>query len=175
LQFDVKILKIAFDKCGVPYPKVLFLDSLLILRQHLKLTNYKLEFIFKHYTKNTMEQHHRALPDALALKQILLCMGPLCHTTYAYPMTLTSLQDIKGVGHACEAAFIRNGICSAEELETKLMTTGASIMLWHGTGMDYCVQSVVNQLNLPAQDTTVICDDLLWRINNKYNVVKHGD
>lgn len=172
---DIGVLKTAFDKCGLPYPNVLFLDSLLILRQHVKLSNYKLECVFQHYMHGTMAQHHRALPDALALKQILLQLGPLRYTTYAYPLTLTSLQNIKGVGHSCEASMINNGIYSVEELETKVMTAWASMLLWHGAEMLHTVHSVINQINLPAQDTTVICDDVLWRINKKYNVVKHGD
>tara|TARA_B110000285_G_C15139383_1_gene629656 strand:- start:1175 stop:2017 length:843 start_codon:yes stop_codon:yes gene_type:complete len=172
---DVGVLKRAFDQCNLPYPNVLFLDSLLILRQHVKLTNYKLECVYQHYIHNTMEQHHRALPDAQALKQILLHMGPLRYTTYAYPMTLTSLQNIKGVGHACEISLINSGICSIEELETKLMTVGASMLMWHGLGLAHSVRSVIDQLNLPAQDTTTICDDVLWRINKKHNIVKHGD
>jgi len=170
---DVGVLKKAFDKCSLPYPNVLFLDSLLILRQHVKLPNYKLECVYQFYTRSTMEEHHRALPDAQALKQILLHMGPLQHATYAYPMTLTSLQNIAGVGHACESSLVNSGIFSVEELETKIMTAAASMLMWHGAGVLCSVQSVITQLNLPAQDTTTICDDILWRINRKYNIVKH--
>jgi hypothetical protein len=172
---DISVLKGAFRKCDLQFPSFLFVDSLMILRQHVKLKNYKLNCVYQHYTNCEMLDSHRALPDAKALKNVLLSMGPVRYTIYAYPITLTPLQNIRGVGHACESALIERGIHSVEDLENQIITTGSSMVLWHNVSNDNIINFVLNQLNLPVQDLQNIHDDILWRINKKCNITNHGD
>lgn len=172
---DIGVLKGAFEKCGLQFPKFLFADSLIILRQHVKLKNYKLNCVYNHFSQLDMVDSHRALPDAVSLKKVLIAMGPVRHTVHAYPITLTPLQNIRGVGHACETALINRGIYSVEDLENRVITTGSSICLWQNVDNQYVINFVLNQLSLPVQDLKIICEDILWRINKKCNILKYGE
>ena len=102
-------------------------------------------------------------------------MGPLRYTIYAYPITLTPLQNIRGIGHACESKLITRGIFSVEELVNKIITAGASMCLWQSISNDDIIAYVLNQFDLPVQDLQHIHNDILWRINKKCNIIKHGD
>lgn len=172
---DISVLRGAFRKCDLKFPTFLFIDSLMLLRQHIKLKNYKLGCVYQYYMNREMTDNHRALPDAKYLKEILIAMGPLRYPMYAYPMTLTSLQNIKGIGHSCESTLIDRGVFSVEDLQTKILTTGSSILLWQDVTNSYIIHFVLNQFNLPVQDLQQIHDDILWRINKMCNIVEHGD
>lgn len=172
---DISVLKGAFHQCKMEFPKFLFVDSLLILRQHVKLNNYKLDHVYQHYACSEISNSHRALADAKSLKHILVGMGPVRHTVYAYPITLTPLQNINGVGNACESAFINNGILCIEDLENKITAAHGSTCLWHNVTISDTVRFVLTQHCLPVQDLQYIHSDILWRINKKYNNVYNGD
>tara|TARA_B110000902_G_scaffold264633_1_gene346637 strand:+ start:12 stop:854 length:843 start_codon:yes stop_codon:yes gene_type:complete len=172
---DIFVLKGAFSKCKLEFPGFLFVDSLLILRQHVKLTNYKLSYVYQHYIHSDIINNHRALGDANSLKRILIEMGPVCHTIYAYPINMTPLQTINGVGNACEAALINNGILCVEDLENKITAVHGSMYLWHNVTICDSVMFILSQYCLPVQDLRCIHSDILWRVKKKYNIVHNGD
>ena len=160
------VLRGAFARCGIECPGWLFMDSLLVLRRQLPaLDNYKLGTIYNHYMGKNMLASHRAMVDTMALQQILLAMSPPRDTVFAYPMQLTPLQNIRGVGHACELDLVRKGIRSVESLIEKILCEKASMDLWQDIGLDKAVARFLQCMQLPVQDISTVRDDLVWRIN----------
>lgn len=163
---DLMVLRGAFVKCGIECPGWLFMDSLLILRRKLpSLENYKLGTIYKHCVGTPMMATHRAMPDTLALQQIILATSPPSEKVFAYPMQLTPLQNVRGIGHACEMDLVRKGIRSVESLIEKILCEKASMDLWQDIGLDNVVHKFLQCLQLPVQDINSVREDIVWRVN----------
>ena len=62
-----------------------------------------------------------------------------------------------------------------EDLENRVITTWSSMSLWQNVNNEYVINFVLNQLNLPVQDLQNICDDILWRINKKCNIINNEE
>ena len=164
---DMAVLQGAFALCDMQMPPWLFLDSLLILRQQIKLKNYKLQTIYHHFCRSTMKESHRALPDAVALKQVLYVSGGLRQTTFAYPMGLTPLQNIKGIGYACETTLFWCSILCVEELLLKVKMLHAAGCLWNRVHISETIARFLLQCRLPLQDFVPLQQEVLWHINGK--------
>ena len=165
---DMGVLKGSFARCGIVAPNWMFLDSLLILRQHVKLATYKLDSVYLHYMRTPMQQSHRAMSDADALKHVLIAMGPLHTSIYAYPIRLTPLQNIPGIGFGCEEILVWKGIRSVEEMTAIIVTEHASATLMYRSVMGNTVQRFLARCGLPVQDVSTIKRSILWRINRDY-------
>lgn len=166
---DLGVLCGALAKCGLHCPSWLFIDSLLMLRRRLpSLKNYKLSTVYSHFKQSEMEISHRALSDAYALKSVLLAMGPPRDVVFAYPMTLTPLQNIRGVGYACEVDLVRKGFFSAESLIEKILCEKAAMSLWQDVDIATAVDKVVCCLQLPIQDMATVKEYIVRCINRKH-------
>ena len=164
---DMAVLQGSYARCDMQLPPWLFLDSLLILRQQVKLNNYKLQTIYHHFCRSSMKESHRALPDAVALKQVLYVSGGLQHPTFAYPMGITPLQNIKGIGHACETALFWRGILCVEQLILQVKALHARSCLWTAAAMLDTVLLFLLQCQLPLQNLVPLQQEILWHINGK--------
>jgi hypothetical protein len=162
------VLQGAFARCGIVAPDWMFADTLLILRQHVKLSSYKIESVYTHYMRTPMQQSHRAMSDADALKHILIAMGPLRTNIYAYPMRLTPLQNIPGIGFGCEEILVWKGIRSVEEMTATIVTEHGAHALMYRSTLGLTVQRFLARCDLPVQDISTIKRSILWRINRKY-------
>lgn len=163
---DTGVLRGSFQKCGIQPPNWLFMDSLLIIRQHIKVTRYTLNSLYKHYMQTEMVDSHRALSDAVALKQVLKMMGPIEHTTFAYPLIFTSLQNIRGIGHASELTLRWKGIRSVEELILNIQSEHSTRCLSQNANIEDTVFLYLRQCELPVKDYVSIVHDILWRIEH---------
>ena len=164
---DMAVLQGSYLRCNLKLPPWLFLDSLLILRQQVKLNNYKLQTIYHHFCRSSMKESHRALPDAVALKQVLYVSGGLPHRTFAYPMGFTPLQNIKGIGYACETVLFWRGILSVEQLILKVKSLHAHRWLWTRVKMLDTVLRFLLQCQLPLHNLVPLQQEILWHINGK--------
>ena len=163
---DKLVLEGAFDSCQIQYPPWLFIDSLFLLRQQIKLSNYKLSTVYDHLFHQPIEQMHRALPDACALQKVLIAIGPLSRTICLYPFRLTPLQLIRGIGHACELCFICRGIRSVEEILVIIQTEHACRLICQPTTLEQSVDYFLQQCHLPVASYNLIAQELIWRITN---------
>jgi len=164
---DMGVLEGAYSRCNMQLPPWLFLDSLLILRQQIKLPNYKLQTIYHYFCRSTMKESHRALPDAVALKQVLYVSGGLQQTTFAYPLGFTPLQNVRGIGYACEAAFVWRCILCLEELLLNVRALHATEWLWNRISIADSVVRFLLQCQLPLKDIAPLQEEILWHINGK--------
>ena len=114
-----------------------------------------------------MKESHRALPDAVALKQVLYVSGGLPHPTFAYPMGFTPLQNIKGIGYACETVLFWRGILSVEQLILKVKSLHAHSWLWTRVKMLDTVLRFLLQCQLPLHNLVPLQQEILWHINGK--------
>ena len=71
--FDVGFLAVNFSRLGHPPPSHPIIDTCALARRRLSLPNYKLETIGRHLAL-IEEEKHRALDDAVLLKDIFLYM-----------------------------------------------------------------------------------------------------
>jgi DNA polymerase III subunit epsilon len=69
--FDVGFLSVAFSRLRQPAPKYPVLDTCVLARRRLSLSNYKLETIGRHLHLIDVEMH-RALDDTILLKDVFL-------------------------------------------------------------------------------------------------------
>lgn len=166
---DLGVLRGALAKSGLHCPSWLFLDSLLILRRHLpSLKNYKLGTVYSYFKQSEMENSHRALSDALMLKSVMLSMGPPRDIVFAYPLLLTPLQNIRGIGYACEVDLVRKGFRSTESLIEKILGEKAAMSLWQDIDLETAVAKVLQCLQLPVQDMATVEEYIVWRINRNH-------
>jgi len=162
---DKPVLEGAFRRCGMPCPPWLFLDSLMILRQQVKLPSYKLQTIHQHYV-GKMEESHRALPDALALHCIMTRCGVPLKSLCAYPMHATPLQTLPGVGHACEERLVlQYQIGSVEELVLRIRTQCVAHAFWENKSTEETVRSILQAYGLPDASIDKMTPCIVWRIH----------
>jgi len=105
----------------IPY-NWFFFDSLMYVRKKLpKQPSYTLRVIHTYLGLGNIDGHHFALPDAIALRNIMLkldingIVGPI------YPAYSTSLQAVKWLGPKCEHAMITNNMRSVEQLKVSIL------------------------------------------------------
>tara|TARA_B110001452_G_scaffold267564_1_gene278097 strand:- start:5310 stop:6149 length:840 start_codon:yes stop_codon:yes gene_type:complete len=166
---DMYVLAGAFARCGMQCPSWMFVDSLLILRRNMpSLQNYKLSTVFDYCMNKQMTESHRALPDAEALKSIMLTLGPPRDIVFAYPFMLTPLQNIRGIGHSCEVDLVRKGFRSVESLVEKIICEKAAMNLWQDVSMEDAVGKFLQCLQLPLQNMETVHEYIVWRINRDY-------
>ena len=163
---DMGVLTGAFARCNMPCPEWMFVDSLLVLRRSLpSLKNYKLHTVYYHCMRKPMVESHRALPDAAALKSIMIVLGPPRDVVFSYPFLLTPLQNIRGIGYACEVDLVRKGFRSVESLVDKILCEKAAMSLWQRVDIGDVVSKFLQCLQLPVQDMKTVHDYIVWRIN----------
>jgi len=161
---DMGVLRGAFKKCNIDFPSWLFVDSLLLIRQHVKLNNYKLSNTYQHFMRSPLRNAHRALSDAESLKHIMISMGPLCQPTFAYPLELTPLQCIGGIGRACESVLVWKQIRSVESLVLYILNSQSSMLLHSSVTFATVAAIMISQLELPVASCKTIIDNIiLWR------------
>lgn len=115
-----------------------FFDTLIYCRKLiLKQPSYTLNDIHKYLFQKEIQNHHFAISDALALKNILISLnlnnleGPI------YPSYHTSLQAIKWLGPSSERILFCNNVRSVEMLVNQIL-------------LQYC-DSQMNHYHVPLQ------------------------
>ena len=115
-----------------------FFDTLIYCRKLiLKQPSYTLNDIHRFIFNNDIENHHFAIADAIALKNILLSLdinnleGPI------YPSYHTSLQAIKWLGPSSERILFCNNVRSVEMLVNQIL-------------LQYC-DNQINHYHVPLQ------------------------
>lgn len=115
---DKPMLEIETKRHGIKMPlNWFFFDSLIYARQVLpKLPSYSLRDLHMHLFQKDIINQHTALPDAIALANILQRIG--LHTVQgpAYTPYSTPLQAVKWLGPSCERKILEAGIRSVEHL-----------------------------------------------------------
>lgn len=122
---DKPMLEIDTKRHGIIIPyNWFFFDSLIYSRRSIpKMPSYTLSDLYTAIFRKDIPNVHRALPDAVALRNILLYINNRTITGPIYPSYATSLQSIKWLGPSSEKQFFRKGIKSLEQLISLLMTS----------------------------------------------------
>lgn len=122
---DKPMLEIDTKRHGIIIPyNWFFFDSLIYSRRSIpKMPSYTLSDLYTAIFRKDIPNVHRALPDAVALRNVLLYINNRTITGPIYPAYATSLQSIKWLGPSSEKQFFRKGIKSLEQLISLLMTS----------------------------------------------------
>ncbi len=120
---DKPMLEVDTKRHGIILPyNWYFFDSLIYCRKHIpKLASYTLSDIYKTLFDHDIPNAHRALPDAIALRDILVSINKFTLSGPIYPAYSTSLQAIKWLGPSCEKHLFANNILSVEQLRINIM------------------------------------------------------
>ena len=103
-----------------------FFDSLIFCRFALpKLSSYALADLYYFKSGCLMKNAHFALPDAIALSELLNLIGWNLLQGPIYPFNCTSLQVVKWLGPSCEKIFFNNQILCLEDLKQFLISSYA--------------------------------------------------
>lgn len=115
-----------------------FFDSLIYCRKQIvKQPSYTLNDIHKYIFNSPIPNHHYAMSDAVALKNVLVSLdlnqleGPI------YPSYHTSLQAVKWLGPSSERILFYHNVRSVETLVQKIL-------------LDYCDRQL-NHIHIPLQ------------------------
>ena len=120
---DKPMLEIDTKRHGIIMPyNWFFLDSLIYCRKSIpKIPSYTLGDIYYTLFHKPINNVHSALPDAIALRDILLFVNGTSISGPIYPSYATSLQSIKWLGPSSEKQLFENNITSLEHLIIVLM------------------------------------------------------
>lgn len=100
-----------------------FFDSLLFCRKAIpKQNSYTLKDLYKKFKGVDIPNNHTALPDAVALVELLNIIGFHNISGPIYPSHCTSLQIVKWLGPACEKMLFSKGINSLEQLIANIIS-----------------------------------------------------
>jgi len=100
-----------------------FFDSLLFCRKAIpKQTSYTLKDLYRSFKGSDIPNNHSALPDAIALVELLGAIGYQNICGPIYGSHSTSLQIVKWLGPACEKTLFSKGINSLEQLIANILT-----------------------------------------------------
>ena len=115
-----------------------FFDTLIYCRKLiLKQPSYTLNDIHKVLFQKEISNHHFAISDALALKNIILSLNVNMLEGPIYPSYHTSLQAIKWLGPSSERILFHNNVRSVEMLVNRLL-------------LEYC-DSQMSHYHVPLQ------------------------
>ena len=132
---DKPVLEAATRREGIHLPlNWFFFDSLLFCRAMLpKQTSYALKDIFETTMQASLQNAHSALPDARALRDILMHINPYSLSGTICPAYTTPLQSIKWLGASCENYLFMKNVRSIEQLMSLLINSYATHNLLGGT------------------------------------------
>ena len=120
---DKPMLEIEAKRRGVDLPCTwYFLDSLLYCRKAVpKQSSYTLNDLYMNLLGKKIMNNHSALPDALALAELLYMVGIGNIHGPTYPAHCTSLQAVKWLGPSCERSLFNHNIRSLEQLVANIV------------------------------------------------------
>lgn len=163
---DKLMLEIDTKRHGITMPyNWYFFDSLIFCRRMIpKLQSYTLGDIHLTLFQKEIPNVHQALPDAVALRNILLkinsyIVGPI------YPSYSTPLQVVKWLGPSCEGVLFSHGIHSLEQLVGLIMTSySTTCLLGTVPPIRFFVENyLVTQFNINKGNASSITDSLVNR------------
>jgi len=127
---DKPMLEIETKRRGVELPcHWYFLDSLLFCRKAIpKQSSYTLNDLYRNILGKQILDNHSALPDAIALMELLYRIGIRTIHGPIYPAHCTSLQAVKWLGPSCERSLFGQNIRSLEQLVANIVA-GYSIYI----------------------------------------------
>tara|TARA_Y100000817_G_C16861152_1_gene545836 strand:- start:1991 stop:2851 length:861 start_codon:yes stop_codon:yes gene_type:complete len=122
---DKPMLEVDTKRHGIVIPyNWFFFDSLIYCRQSIpKMPSYTLSDLYYSLFGSPLKNAHSALPDAIALRNVLLHINATTLIGTIYPAYATSLQSIKWLGPSSEKQFFGKHIQSLEQLISLLMTS----------------------------------------------------
>ena len=128
---DKPMLEIDTKRHGITIPyNWYFFDSLIYCRKNIpKQSSYTLGDIYKELFQMNLPNAHSALPDAVALREILCKINSYQMTGPIYPSYSTSLQAIKWLGPSCENQLFSQNITSLEQLQNIIMSSFSTTCL----------------------------------------------
>ena len=117
------MLEIESKRRGLELPyNWYFLDSLLYCRKVIpKQPSYTLHDLYYGMFGKRITDNQSALPDAIALVEILYRTNIVNINGPIYPSFCTSLQAIKWLGPSCERSLFDNNIRSLEQLVANIV------------------------------------------------------
>ena len=120
---DKPVLEIEAKRRGVELPCTwYFLDSLLFCRKAIpKQNSYTLNDLYMNLLRKKILNNHSALPDAIALTELLYMIGIGNIHGPIYPAHCTSLQAVKWLGPSCERSLFNQNIRSLEQLVANIV------------------------------------------------------
>jgi DNA polymerase III epsilon subunit-like protein len=120
---DKPMLEIEAKRRGVELPcNWYFLDSLLFCRKAIpKQSSYTLNDLYMNLLGKKILNNHSALPDAIALTELLYMIGIGNIHGPIYPAYCTSLQAVKWLGPSCERSLFNQNIRSLEQLVANIV------------------------------------------------------
>lgn len=157
---DKLVLEQACVRAGVRCPLLFFMDSLLLLRSSVKHPSYKLSALYEIYMNTPYVESHQALPDALALRNVLLKAFETFAGAILYPTHSTPLQNIRWVGPACERAMMACNYISVESLKQHIWSEYCRASVFYTIPLRACIAKVVKDMNLPVQNIIPIVDEI---------------
>ena len=161
---DKPMLEIDTKRHGVIIPyNWFFFDSLIYCRQSIpKLPSYTLSDLYVAIFSKPLQNAHQALPDAIALRDILCYIDRIKISGPIYPAYATSLQSIKWLGPSSEKKFFRKHIQSLEQLISLLMTSYSTNCMFAGVVpvRTFVEHYLTNQIGLNSGNATSISDTI---------------
>ena len=161
---DKPMLEIDTKRHGIVIPyNWFFFDSLIYCRQSIpKMPSYTLSDLYRSIFRKNIPNNHSALPDAAALRDVLLSINTVVLVGPIYPAYATSLQSIKWLGPSSEKQFFMKNIKSLEQLMSLLMTSYSSNCIM---GMiipirSFVEQYLVTQIGLSSGNAVSISDTI---------------
>ena len=157
---DKLVLEQACKRAGIACPLLYFMDSLLLMRNSIKHPSYKLSALYTHYMGMPFVETHQALPDALALRDVLMKAFETFAGAIIYPTHSTPLQNIRWVGPACERAMMSCRFNSVEALKQHIWDEYCAVSIFYNVPFRSCISKVVKDMDLPVQNILPIVDEI---------------
>jgi len=164
---DKMMLEIDTRRHGVRIPYTwYFLDSLIYCRKELeRQPSYTLNDIHHAIMHMDIPNNHWALPDAIALCNILTHINAMYLSGPIYPAYSTSLQAIKWLGPSSEKTLFNKNIHSVEQLVTNILTSYSASRMSGigGTVSHFITQYLTGTVGLKAGNARSISASILDR------------
>lgn len=164
---DKPMLEIDTKRHGITMPyNWYFFDSLIYCRKNIpKQQSYTLGDIYEILFSKKIENAHAALPDAVALRDILYQINVYGISGPIYPSYTTSLQAIKWLGPSCEKHLFQHNILSLEQLRTNIMIAySTNCIMGQPPPMRVFVETyLTTQLGIATGNATSITESIVNR------------